>query len=175
MCSSNLSSLNLLNPYNFRRTETIIFRHTEILSVRVLSISERNNVDDYLELIYTISEEKSKGLARIKQISKELGVYPSTATEMMQKLSDKGLVIRQDYEGVKLTDLGRCHAKAVLARHRILECFFLQYLEIPPSEVKEEICGIEHHLSQGILMRLYDKLGKPKTCPHGKPIPVAWE
>ena len=142
--------------------------------MRRLSINERKNIDDYLELIYKISEEEARGLARIKEMSKVLGVYPSTVTEMMQKLSDKDMVIRVDYEGVKLTDTGRKHAMAVLSRHRILECFFLQYLEIPPSEVKDEICGIEHHLSQRVLMQLYMKLGSPKTCPHGKLIPTAW-
>jgi len=139
-----------------------------------LSLNEHKNIDDYLELIYKISEEEARGLARIKEISTTLGVYPSTVTEMMQKLSDKGMVTRVDYEGVRLTDTGRNHAMAVLSRHRILECFFLQYLEIPPSEVKDEICGIEHHLSQKVLMRLYMKLGSPKNCPHGKLIPVAW-
>lgn len=139
-----------------------------------MSLNEHKNIDDYLELIYKISEEEARGLARIKEISTTLGVYPSTVTEMMQKLSDKGMVTRVDYEGVRLTDTGRNHAMAVLSRHRILECFFLQYLEIPPSEVKDEICGIEHHLSQKVLMRLYMKLGSPKNCPHGKLIPVAW-
>ncbi len=133
---------------------------------------ERKNPDDYVELIYLISEEQGRGLARIKEISSGLGVFPSTATEMMQKLSDKGFVIRSNYEGVKLTDEGKHYARQVLARHRILECFFLQYLELEPSEVKDEICGIEHHLSPRTLKRLHEKLGKPKTCPHGKPIPL---
>ncbi len=133
---------------------------------------ERKNPDDYVELIYVISEENSKGMVRIKEISSGLGVYPSTVTEMMQKLSEKGYVIRFNYEGVKLTAEGRLYAREVLARHRILECFFLQYLELEPSEVKEEICGIEHHLSHRTLKRLHEKLGCPDTCPHGKPIPV---
>jgi DtxR family Mn-dependent transcriptional regulator len=135
-------------------------------------LEERKNPDDYVELIYVISEESSKGIARIKEISSALGVYPSTATEMMQKLSEKGYVIRSNYEGVKLTEKGRRYARQVLARHRILECFFLQYLNLNPSEVKDEICGIEHHLSPRTLKRLHEKLGRPATCPHGKPIPL---
>jgi DtxR family Mn-dependent transcriptional regulator len=137
-----------------------------------LSIEERKNIDDYLELIYIISEEESKGIARIKEISKELGVYPSTATEMMQKLSKKGFVKRLDYEGVKLTEPGKKRAMDVLSRHRILECFFMQYLEMDPADVKMEICGIEHHLSYRVLIRLYHRLGNPKFSPQGKPIPL---
>lgn len=138
-------------------------------------IREHKNPDDYLELIYVLSEESSKELARIKDISRVLGVFPSTATEMMQRLSEKGLVIRIDYEGVRLTELGRSMAEATLSRHRILECFFEKYLGMAPEEVKDEICGIEHHISDRVLLKLYEKLGKPKVCPHGKPIPIRFE
>ncbi|MEJ5293238.1 MAG: metal-dependent transcriptional regulator [Candidatus Methanosuratincola sp.] len=133
---------------------------------------EHKNPEDYLEFIYVLSEEFSKGLVKIKEISSALGVFPSTVTETMQRLSEKGLVIRVDYEGVRLTETGRAMARAVLSKHRILECFFYQYLGMSPEEVADEICGIEHHISDRVLMRLYEKLGKPKCCPHGKPIPV---
>lgn len=137
--------------------------------------NERKNPDDYLELVYILSEESSKGLVRVKEISSVLKVFPSTVTEMMQRLSEKGLVIRVDYEGVRLTDGGRAMARAVLSRHRILECFFNQFLGMKPEEVEEEICGIEHHISDRVLLRLYEKLGKPKVCPHGRPIPINFE
>ncbi len=133
---------------------------------------EHKNPEDYLEFIYLLSEESSKGLVKIKEISGALGVFPSTVTEMMQRLSEKGFVIRTDYEGVRLTETGRAAAKAVLSRHRILECFFYQYLGLSPEEVADDICGIEHHMSDRVLARLYEKLGKPKFCPHGKPIPL---
>jgi len=139
-----------------------------------VNISEHNNPDDYLEMIYAISEEEARGLARIKELSERLGVYPSTVTETMQKLAEKGLVIRISYKGVKLTGAGRNYAMDILSRHRILECFFSQYLGMDPSAVQDEICGIEHHLSQRVLESLYVKLGRPKSCPHGKPIPVTW-
>ncbi|MDI9644042.1 MAG: metal-dependent transcriptional regulator [Candidatus Verstraetearchaeota archaeon] len=136
---------------------------------------EHKNPDDYLELVYVLSEESSKGLVRVKEISSVLKVSPSTVTEMMQRLSEKGLVIRVDYEGVRLTEMGRSSARAVLSRHRILECFFYQFLDMKPEEVAEEICGIEHHISDRVLLRLYEKLGRPKVCPHGKPIPINLE
>jgi DtxR family Mn-dependent transcriptional regulator len=137
-----------------------------------LSKGEHKNPDDYLELIYVISEEGHKRTVRTKDISERLGVYPSTVTEMIQKLSERGLVIWMSYGGVRLTEEGRKYARAILKRHRILECFFFQYLGLDPSKVQSEVCGIEHHLSGEILERLYEKLGRPKLCPHGKPIPT---
>ncbi len=138
-----------------------------------LNREEHKNPDDYLELIYVISEEGSRRYVRTKELSERLGVYPSTVTEMMQKLADRGLVIWISYGGVKLTDAGKEYAKFILKSHRILECFFFQYLGLDPIQVKDEICGIEHHISGETLERLYEKLGKPKFCPHGKPIPTS--
>jgi len=137
-----------------------------------LSGEERRTPEDYLELIYVISEEDRKGIVRTKELSERLGVYPSTVTEMMQKLAERGLVVRISCGGVRLTKEGRRCAKATLRRHRILECFFFQYLGLDPSQVRNEVCGMEHHLSGEILDRLYEKLGRPRLCPHGKPIPL---
>jgi predicted DNA-binding transcriptional regulator YafY len=87
-----------------------------------LSKGEHKNPDDYLELIYVISEEGHKRTVRTKDISERLGVYPSTVTEMIQKLAERGLVIWMSYGGVRLTEEGRKYARAILKRHRILEC-----------------------------------------------------
>lgn len=134
---------------------------------------EHKTSDDYLELISIISEENSKGYAHTKELSERLGVYPSTVTEMVQKLSEKGFVIWISHGGVKLTETGKEYAKSILRSHRILECFFFQYLGLDPSDVQNEVCGIEHHLTGEILDLLYARLGKPKFCPHGKPIPTS--
>lgn len=139
----------------------------------VLFKEDRKNPDDYLELIYVISEEGPKRTVRTKELSERLGVYPSTVTEMIQKLAERGLVVWISYGGVRLTEEGKKYARAILKRHRILECFFFQYLGLDPSKVQSEVCGIEHHLSGEILERLYEKLGKPKSCPHGRPIPIS--
>lgn len=138
-----------------------------------LSKEEHKNPDDYLELIYTLSEEDSKKSVRTKELSERLGVYPSTVTEMIQKLAERGLVIWISYGGVRLTEEGKRYARDILKRHRILECFFFQYLGLDPSQVQSEVCGIEHHLSGEVVDRLYEKLGRPKLCPHGKPIPAS--
>lgn len=136
--------------------------------------AKNKNADDYLELIYTLSVEGSHSDVRIKEIAEGLSVYPSTATEMVQKLSERGLIVHNDYGGVRLTESGIKHAESVLSRHRILECFFVNYLKMDLLEVQGDICGMEHHLSPAVLLSLYEKLGRPKTCPHGKPIPTSW-
>ena len=69
-----------------------------------MKISISRKVEDYLRIVYEIVE--TKGYARIRDISKALGVKPSTVVEMMRKLHEQGLVIYEKYGGVTLTSRG---------------------------------------------------------------------
>jgi len=68
-----------------------------------LSITRR--VEDYLRIVYETVQ--AKGYARIRDISKALGVKLSTVVEMMRKLHDEGLVIYEKYGGITLTPRGK--------------------------------------------------------------------
>ncbi|MCS7098279.1 MAG: metal-dependent transcriptional regulator [Candidatus Methanomethyliaceae archaeon] len=130
------------------------------------------NIEDYLEVIYIISEEKKIDPVRTKDLAKRLEVYPSTVSEMIKKLIEMKLVVKVGHGSIKLTDSGRERARRVLKNHRLLECFFYQYLGINNNKAKNTICKIEHHINEEIFNVLYEKLGRPKSCPHGNPIPI---
>ena len=49
--------------------------------------------EDYLESILNVSEVK--GYAKARDISDDLGVSPSSASEMFVKLSKKGLIVHR--------------------------------------------------------------------------------
>jgi DtxR family Mn-dependent transcriptional regulator len=51
-----------------------------------MKISVSRKVEDYLRIVYEIVE--TKGYARIRDISKALGVKPSTVVEIMRKLDE---------------------------------------------------------------------------------------
>lgn len=56
-------------------------------------------VEDYLKAVYAVIEQK--GYARIKDISRELGVKPSSVVEMMmRKLHSRGFVVYEKYGGI---------------------------------------------------------------------------
>lgn len=130
------------------------------------------NIEDYLETIYIISEEKKKGPVRTKDLAEQLEVYPSTVSEMVKKLIKMKLVIKVGHGSIKLTDKGKEYARKVLKNHRLLECFFYQYLGLNNAKTRNTICKIEHHINEEIFNILYEKLGRPKVCPHGNPIPI---
>lgn len=135
-------------------------------------MKDHKNIEDYLETIYIISEEMGIGNVRIKELAKLLEVYPSTVSEMVKKLIEMGLAIKMSHGSIKLTEIGKERAKQVLKNHRVLECLFHYYLGLDVSNIKDVICGMEHHVNEEIFNVLYEKLGKPKLCPHGKPIPI---
>lgn len=135
-------------------------------------MKDHKNIEDYLETIYIISEEMGLGNVRVKELAKLLEVCPSTASEMVKKLIEMGLATKMGHGNIKLTEIGKKRAKKVLKNHRVLECLFHHYLGLDVSNIEDAICGMEHHVDEEIFNMLYEKLGKPKLCPHGKPIPI---
>src|SRR5580698_8753055 len=63
--------------------------------------SETPRLEDYLEAIYSLFEEK--GYASTVDISDRLQVRPPTVTSMVQKLAKKGYLIHEPYRGMRLT------------------------------------------------------------------------
>ena len=91
--------------------------------------------EDYLESILNVSERK--GYAKARDIADDLGVSPSSASEMFVKLSKKGLIVHRKYEGVTLTDTERDVAVQVRFRHDVLVEFLKQIHHIYLQKKKE--------------------------------------
>src|SRR5262249_44846302 len=68
---------------------------------------------------------------------------------------------------------GQRLALKVLRRHRLLELFLAQTLDMPWDEVHEEAEHMEHAVSERLIDRIDAFLGQPKVDPHGDPIPRA--
>jgi len=109
--------------------------------------------------------------ARTGDLAAALRVSPATATAMVKRLVDQGLVHHLPYKGVALTGPGRKLAVAVVRRHRIVERFLADVLGYSWAEADRLAPRFEHDLPQEVEDRLFDALGRPATCPHGFPIP----
>jgi DtxR family Mn-dependent transcriptional regulator len=102
-----------------------------------------------------------------------LGVSPGTATAMVKRLAERGLVDHKPYRGVELTDTGRAAAVGAIRRHRIVERFLSDMLGYPWSEADRLAATFEHDLPAEVEHRLFLALDRPTSCPHGFPIPEA--
>ncbi len=90
---------------------------------------------------------------------------------MLKTLHDSGLAEHRPYEGVRLTDRGTKLALRVLRRHRLIELFLVQTLSLTWDEVHDEAEHMEHAVSDLLIDRIDEYLGRPELDPHGDPIP----
>ena len=107
------------------------------------------------------------------ELAEALAVTPGTATTMVRRLAEQGLVAYTPYAGVALTAAGRKQALTLVRRHRLLECFLVEVLGYDWSDVHDEAERLEHGVSETLLARIDAHLGHPGTDPHGNPIPTA--
>ena len=131
-------------------------------------MSERT-VEEYLESIGALEERESP--VSTSSIAEVLEVSPASVSEMLQRLSKKGLVGYTPYGGAKLTKKGSRHFLELTRRHRLWEVFLNRYLGIGWEDVYQPACRLEHCTSDLIVEKLAKFLGNPEVCPHGSPIP----
>jgi Mn-dependent DtxR family transcriptional regulator len=79
------------------------------------------SMEDYLEMIYRLSREN--GFTRINDLAAALNVQPPSATKMVQKLADVGVVNYEKYGMILLSKKGEEMGRALLQRHQIIEMF----------------------------------------------------
>jgi len=129
-------------------------------------------VENYLKAIYLGSAAASpRRLLPMGQLASALGVTPGTATTMVKTLADSGLVDYEPYAGVTLTPAGERLAALVLRRHRLIELFLVRVMGYSWDEVHEEAEQLEHVVTDRLIDRIDEMLGRPETDPHGDPIP----
>ena len=106
------------------------------------------------------------------QVAAALGVTPGTATTMVKALAESGLAEYEPYSGVRLTAAGEKLAGLVLRRHRLVELFLVQVMGMSWAEVHDEAEQLEHVVSERLIERIDEMLGRPTHDPHGDPIPT---
>ncbi|MEK6251615.1 MAG: metal-dependent transcriptional regulator [Actinomycetota bacterium] len=126
--------------------------------------------EDYLKAIYALSR-RGRGPIGTSELAERLGVAPATATAMLKRLSNIGLVRHQPYHGVTLTPAGETVALEVIRHHRLLESYLSDALGMPWDRVHEEAEVLEHYISEELEGLIAAKLGDPSHDPHGDPIP----
>jgi DtxR family transcriptional regulator, Mn-dependent transcriptional regulator len=132
-----------------------------------------STVENYLKAIYlgVSGTNPPNTLFAMGQLAAALGVAPGTATTMVKTLAESGLVRYEPYAGVTLTEAGEKLAALVVRRHRVIELFLVQVMGYRWDEVHEEAEQLEHAVSDHLIDRMDEMLGRPKADPHGDPIP----
>jgi len=134
-----------------------------------------STVENYLKAIYKGASTLTPPhrLLPMGQLASALGVVPGTATTMVKALAESGLVEYEPYSGVALTAAGHKLAALVLRRHRLVELFLVRLMGYAWDEVHDEAEQLEHVVSDRLIDRMDEMLGRPEVDPHGDPIPNA--
>ncbi len=123
---------------------------------------------EYLESIYWLYEA---GIERTQaNLARALQVSQPSASEMLRRLTDDGLVSRDDHKLIQFTERGREVASRIVARHRTVEAYLVKVMGIPWDEVHEEAHAMEHSISPRLEAKMLEMIGEVRTCPHGHPI-----
>ena len=132
-----------------------------------------STVENYLKAIHLGVGRLPPGerLLAMGQLAASLDVAPGTATTMVKALAESGLVVYEPYNGVHLTPAGEKLAALVLRRHRLIELFLVQVMGLRWDEVHDEAEHLEHVVSDRLIARMDEMLGRPEADPHGDPIP----
>ncbi|MBE2235402.1 MAG: metal-dependent transcriptional regulator [Anaerolinea sp.] len=124
---------------------------------------------DYLKTIYLLLSRGQE--ASNSAIAQALGVAPASATNMVKRLAEAGLIEHVPYRGVQLTAAGQQVALEMVRHHRLIELFLHDVLEMPWDQVHVEAERLEHAISEEVEEAIARKLGYPTFDPHGDPIP----
>src|SRR5438067_9002096 len=133
-----------------------------------------STVENYLKAIHHGQSALPKGqrLLPMGHVAAALSVTPGTATTMVKALAESGLVEYEPYTGVRLTKAGDKLAALVLRRHRLVEAFLVQVMGMSWDEVHDEAEQLEHVVSDRLIDRIDDMLGRPARDPNADPTPT---
>ncbi len=126
--------------------------------------------ENYLKGIYHLSKDGTLEVAT-NALAGYMETKPSSVTDMLKRLAEKGLVHYRKYQGVSLTEAGNRQALRVIRKHRLWEVFLVEKLDFRWDEVHEVAEQLEHIESEQLIDRLDALLNFPDFDPHGDPIP----
>ena len=132
----------------------------------MLSLTEEN----YLKAIYHLSDGGAKAVLT-NALAVAMNTKAASVTDMIKKLSAKGVITYEKYYGVNVTAKGKTEALMVIRKHRLWETFLVDKLGFAWDEVHEVAEQLEHINSPRLIEKLDEFLGYPKVDPHGDPIP----
>jgi DtxR family Mn-dependent transcriptional regulator len=128
------------------------------------------STEDYIKAIYRLGHDG--GNVTTSALAAQLQLADASITGMIKKLSDKGFVRYERYQGVVLTARGRRMALKIVRRHRLWEMYLVKFLGFSWDQVHDEAERLEHVTSDELERKLDSALGFPDSDPHGDPIPT---
>lgn len=133
------------------------------------NIGKTEKAEMYLKAILLLGQESPP--VTVTKVAEFMGVSPPSASEMLKRMEQNGLVDTSGDDGIQLTEQGALEARRLVRRMRLAERLLSDILRLPLPVIYDEACKLEHAMSDLVEAKLVEVLGDPETCPHGYPIP----
>ncbi len=124
----------------------------------------------YLKRIFEIYDLEPSTIVKTSQLANIMSVSNASSTEMIQRLSDRGLLTYVPYKGCRLTPSGFNKAARIKRREGLLQILLTDVIGYD-GDVDAAACKMEHSMSIGLEESLDRMLGYPEQTPAGKKIP----
>lgn len=126
--------------------------------------------EDYLKSVFNITE-RNKGTASTNAIASQLNTSAASVTDMVQRLSEKGLLDYKKYHGVQLSSTGIRLATQLIRSERLWKVFLSYKLKLSWDKISAYAEELKHVNSAEVIDTLSEYLDHPKFDPHGEAIP----
>ena len=105
----------------------------------------------YLKQMYLLADATDQVVP--SQLANVLGVYPSTVSRMVRKLSNQGWVKFEHYGRVYLTYEGKQLGKTLVKHSEVLEQFF-KIIGVEDDSLMHEINDLEYNISPNLIEKI---------------------
>ena len=134
--------------------------------------------ENYLLTIFRMKElgqkiTQSELAEQLKSLPlhERLGTTLPSVRGMLSRMTKEGLIKTDQNKEIILTTLGRNSAETIVRRHRLCECMVVELLGLELYKAHEQAHRLEHAITPELEEKIVKRLGNPKTCPFGHPIP----
>ncbi len=127
-------------------------------------------VEDYLKTIFYL--QKDEQAVSTSSLAQKLRIKDASVSAMIKKLATNNYINYCSHRGVNLTTSGRNIALNITRKHRLLEIYLNEKLNVSSDEVHTEAEKLEHYVSEDIMKNIERILGEREFGIHGEKIPA---
>ncbi len=108
----------------------------------------------------------------VSEIASAFQIKTPSVSQALRSMTSKNWLLWEPRSAIRITKLGKSEALKLIRKHRILECFLFQVMQLDLWQVHEEAERLEHVVSDSLISKMNDLCGNPKYDPHGHGIPT---
>jgi DtxR family Mn-dependent transcriptional regulator len=135
-------------------------------------MSDYSEIEEmYLKRIFEVHVDTPEVIVKTTQLANLMDVTPASATEMIHRLTNRGMVTHVPYKGCRLSPLGFQYAARIKRREGLLQILLSEVIGFS-GDVSAVACRMEHVIGDDLEAALDRLLGYPENAPDGTRIPA---